>query len=179
MINLFKHNCVYAAAVAAVFIALSLAYSNLLQAADKRSEINNCSTQNACIEQAIRVEKAVKNDELVRRGKDMRVAIDKTCEELRKTNKLHLQNYISDLVLEYIPLESSFEDAELIMRAAGLKIRTQVYTAHTSSMIGWIDISDKFLAASASIVIDLSPSKANDFSSSIRAVGAIITYATL
>lgn len=59
------------------------------------------------------------------RAKRMRAAIEQRLATLEKTNSIKIfpfVNHTEDLVREYIPEGTSFEDAEAILRAAGFAV---------------------------------------------------------
>jgi len=72
------------------------------------------------------------------RGKTLRVEIEKLYADMTAHGTLkpegHGRNFITDKITKYVPVGSSFEDAEAVLRAAGCMIRyprgTQVRRPH-------------------------------------------------
>lgn len=71
-------------------------------------------------------EKMMKSNELEQRGKQLRKAIDEKYKRLADAKALkimgHGRNNITDDVIKYIPIGTSFDDAEAILRAAGFEV---------------------------------------------------------
>jgi hypothetical protein len=63
---------------------------------------------------------------LVQRGKQLRADIDTSYQKLVDTKTLKVQgqgvNLITDMVIKYIPIGTSFDDAKEILRAAGFTV---------------------------------------------------------
>jgi hypothetical protein len=61
-----------------------------------------------------------------KRGKELRHAIDDAYTALSRSNSIKSlgngSNLITDVVLTYVPIGTSFDDAEAILRAAGFKV---------------------------------------------------------
>ena len=110
--------------------------------------------------------------DLDRRGKQLRLEVDRTYQQLPEQKKLKVQNDIGTLVLKYIPIGSSFKDAEAILRSAGLNVRIMAH----ETMSGAARLSSSWVAA-AEVYIRISSKTPND--DSVGRVEAIITYATL
>jgi hypothetical protein len=78
-------------------------------------------------------EDLTKSDELKQRGNQLRKAIDEIYEKLADAKALKImgagRNNITNIVVKYIPIGTSFDDAEAILRAAGFKVgkRTMNY----------------------------------------------------
>lgn len=68
----------------------------------------------------------LKSNELELRGKQLRKAIDEEYKRLDDIKELKKQRggytVITDVVVKYIPIGTSFDDAEEILRAAGFKV---------------------------------------------------------
>jgi hypothetical protein len=68
----------------------------------------------------------MKSKELELRGKQLRKAIDETYKKLADAKALKSmgngRNIITDTVVKYIPIGTSFDDAEAILRAAGFEV---------------------------------------------------------
>jgi len=64
------------------------------------------------------------HDELRKHGQQLRAEIEKRYKELVATRELRSLNGndIDDVVLKYVPLGTSFDDAEKILRDAGFKV---------------------------------------------------------
>ena len=70
------------------------------------------------------------SNELELRGKQLRAEIDSTYNKLSAARAIKNQgmgrNFITDVVIKYIPIGTSFDDAEAILRAAGFTIQPRV-----------------------------------------------------
>ena len=68
-------------------------------------------------------EQIMKSDELELRGKQLRKAIDEEYKRRDEANELKRgMNDITAVVIKYISIGTSFDDAEAILRAAGFKV---------------------------------------------------------
>jgi len=66
------------------------------------------------------------DDPLVTRGKELRADIDRTYRTMQEAHAIKHdgtgRNFITDVVTKYIPPRTSFDEAEAILRAAGLTV---------------------------------------------------------
>lgn len=62
---------------------------------------------------------------LVQRGKQFHTVVIQIWEKLKKSKSLQMTNDISEAVAKYIPVGTSFDDAEVILRSAGFGIWQQ------------------------------------------------------
>ena len=116
--------------------------------------------------------------ELALRGKQLRKEIDETYKRMDDTHQIKSpfngQNFITDVVIKYIPIGTSFDEAEAILRAAGFKVGPRE---------GHVRSHDKFLVVAdidqyaptpfgkTSVVVFLEPASQYDWSivTSLRA----------
>lgn len=102
-------------------------------------------------------------------GKELRAAIDVRYDELKKTNGLKNNgrghNSISDTVLKYIPLGTSFDRAESILSYAGFKIggHEKEIGGHDFVVHASIDKYVFFYFEKISVVVILHPINSNDW----------------
>ncbi len=112
--------------------------------------------------------------DLNRQGKRLRSEIERVFKELRSSGKLKSQNPISDLVMKYVPVGTSFKDAEAILRSAEWKIRI---TQGSLKAVGHFSDIPQF--SKAELIIGLLPRIPEDFQSGVGKVEAYIIYTTL
>lgn len=114
------------------------------------------------------------------KGKALRKAIDQRYESLNHANAIKPmgkgQNNIDDVVLRFIPIGTSFKDAEQVLEAAGFTLSkpgNQPPFQNYFAVRGTIDqyVSTPF--GKTSVVIDLQPNDAKDWSF-VHAIGAVI-----
>jgi hypothetical protein len=102
-----------------VLLLSTFLIENLTQAYENHLEINSVQTEKTEL-------KMQKNDELQHRGKDLRHAIDETYRKLNESNTLKTmgngRNEITDVITKYIPIGENFDDAEVILKAAGFNV---------------------------------------------------------
>jgi hypothetical protein len=73
------------------------------------------------------VQSASVSPELKQRGKELRKAIDEEYKRLADADELKSEmgggrDFITDVVIKYIPIGTSFNDAEAILRTAGFEV---------------------------------------------------------
>lgn len=134
-------------------------------------------------------EKIVKSKELKQIGKELRKAIDEEYDRLADADELKImgqgRNCITDVVVKYIPIGTSFDDAEAILRAAGFKVGKRyleplLFRKNGTSSIGSYSEIDNYkllpLFANTSINVFLEPKSKNDWSTvqNLEATIAII-----
>ncbi|WP_156545996.1 hypothetical protein [Cupriavidus sp. D384] len=73
---------------------------------------------------------------LEQRGKLLRTEIDKTYQELDRTHSLRRENDISSVVLRYIPIGMSFDDAETVLHYAGFTLGPRPNANPTGNLPG-------------------------------------------
>jgi len=84
-------------------------------------------------------EKSVEGSkQLVDRGRQLRLDIDRTYKKLSEEGAIKNQgmgrNFITDVVTKYIPLGTSFDDAEAILRAAGFTVYPRIPNPRISDL---------------------------------------------
>ena len=76
------------------------------------------------------------SNELELRGKQLRAEIDSAYKKLSDARAIKNQgmgrNFITDVVIKYIPVGTSFDDAETILRAAGFTIQPRLPNPYLS-----------------------------------------------
>jgi hypothetical protein len=103
-------------------------------------------------------------DPLTQRGWRLRAEIDATYQDLRAsktlTHRVDQSNDVTPVVLKYIPVGTSFDEAAAILRAAGCVIGV------TAQGHGYatLPMKDGLLQVKHTFAIDLVPRTANDFS---------------
>jgi hypothetical protein len=119
-------------------------------------------------------------EELQRRGKELRVVIDRKHEEWSYAiGKLGPNARVDGVVNEYIPVGMSFEDAEYILAAAGLTCNIVDKPAtFPPALYGSLDFPMPWFAK-ASFNITIYPKRRGDFHSGVKEVEARFHYATL
>jgi hypothetical protein len=90
------------------------------------------------------------DDELTQRGKQLRIAIDKKYRELSANNRLVRNGSVpltsvpdkamTDVVMQFIPLKTSFDDAEEILRGAGFLVEPRPGTAPARKTVNRYDV---------------------------------------
>jgi len=117
-----------------------------------------------------RREKVAESKELKHRGKELRKAIDEEYNRLANANELKImgqgRNNITDTVVQYIPIGTSFDDAEAILMVAGFDVgeRTMDYANKpiVFSKISTYKLTPLFAGTSVSVV--LQPKNKDDWS---------------
>ena len=110
-------------------------------------------------------EKIMKSNELEHRGKELRKAIDDAYEKLADAEALRGKNTITDVVIKYIPIGTSFDDAEAILRAAGFKVEEREMNAKEPKVFSRIrDYKLTPLFAGTSVNVILRPKSNDDWS---------------
>lgn len=114
------------------------------------------------------------------KGKALRKAIDERYESLDRAKAIKPigagQNNIDDVVLKFIPIGTSFADAEEILASAGFKVGrpgNQPPLLHYFAVRGSIDQYAPTPFGKTSVVIDLQPKDATDWSA-VHALSAVI-----
>lgn len=125
------------------------------------------------------------SNELKQRGKQLRLVIDQTYKKLSDTKELRVgANDITVVVVKYIPVGTSFNDAEQILRSAGFTVTPRP----SGSVIGnrpdrydvvgeIVPFVQKFLSR-ISIYISLSPKTPRDYGK-VNKISASIVLSTL
>jgi len=130
------------------------------------------------------------DDELKQRGKQLRVAIENKYKELSENNQLIRNGSVpltsipdkglTDVVLGFIPLGTSFDDAERILRGAGFSVEPSPGKTPTQNSANKYDVvasighfDDRF-ASRTDLYVDLSPSALGDYSEVHRLTATII-----
>jgi hypothetical protein len=114
------------------------------------------------------------------RGKQLRAAIDQTYRKMSEAHELvgpTGHNDISFVIIQYIPLGTSFDDAERILKAAGFKIEPRpgphpprvVFNSEIDAMrfdeVASIDPYDTSLYVSKTVIsVNLTPQAPMDYS---------------
>lgn len=158
--------------VFAILLCALLVYPSSLLAKDTAKLLDNNK------------EKIMNSADLEKKGKQLRAEIEKKDEEFGKSQKLGLQNIITDVVEQYIPVGTSFEDAQIILNAAGLKPHIQEFPKmrkgepKLSVIQGSVSLHDAIFTKT-DVSIDLYPKVPNDFTSEIGKIWAAIFYSSL
>lgn len=122
----------------------------------------------------IQKEKSVVTTEsLEQRGKQLRVALERAYKEMVDAGTLstdsRVSNNVTDVVIRYIPVGMSFDDAESILRSAGFRVsRPSANPPGTRrdrhDVVGAIaPFAQKFLGG-ANLYVHLSPASPGDYS---------------
>ncbi|MGO9635765.1 MAG: hypothetical protein ACLPX1_18005 [Steroidobacteraceae bacterium] len=102
--------------------------------------------------------------EQIQRGAQLRADIDAAYKKLRASKSLkdtvHDGNDVTAIVLKYIPLGISFDDAEAILEAAGCTVGPPIQ-GHISARTL---MADRLLALKHAFAVDLAPRVPGDFS---------------
>ena len=127
------------------------------------------------------------SDDLEQRGKQLRAEIELVYKELKTTKKLRTGikgNDIGEIVRKYVPIGTSFDDAENILRFAGFK----VYPRPAANAAGnrpdryhvsaWIDPLDQGLTWNVQVIVSLKPKAPGDYSD-VSEISAGIFYNSL
>jgi hypothetical protein len=108
--------------------------------------------------------------ELEQRGKLLRKVIDETYKQLADAKAIKSmgngRNFITDVVVKYIPVGTPFDDAEAILRAAGFKVgpRGQNPVFHDLyEVMAVIDYYVPTLFGKTSIDVSLEPASSNNW----------------
>jgi hypothetical protein len=118
-------------------------------------------------------------EDMQRRGKELRAAIDQHYHKLSQIGKLTYDNTIDDLVLKDIPIGMSFDNAEQILRTAGFKVeprppvnppgtRSDRYDV-VASIVPYLDA----FPSRTSIYVSLSPESPGDYKTISRLSASI------
>jgi len=118
------------------------------------------------------------------RGEHLRADIEKIYKEMKASNSLKPEgvgrNFITPLVLEYIPVGTSFDDAKKILLAAGCEVsgphkdvRTGTKLSYLDSVVGIFNLSSGWMSATK-FFISLIPRAIGDYSV-VNEVSAEIT----
>lgn len=110
----------------------------------------------------------VVNDDLKQRGQRLLSAIEDASHHSTQDH-----NYINDIVTRYIPIGTSFEDAEVILDYAGLNYKLLDRPPNTPFLVGWGCLSNSIIS-STTIGINLYPLAPGDFHSNIGKISAAI-----
>jgi hypothetical protein len=119
---------------------------------------------------SVEKEKISKSNELAQRGKQLRKAIDEVYEKLADAKTLKSmgngRNIITDVVIKYIPIGISFDDAEAILRAAGFKVGPRGRNPIFHDLYEVDAVIDQYvptLFGNTSIDVSLEPTSSNDW----------------
>jgi hypothetical protein len=120
------------------------------------------------------------SDDLQHQGKQLRAAIEHTYQELSASNALKYDTPIDYVVLRYIPLDTSFNDAEQILRSAGFKVDPRPTTNPQGTRPDRYDVTasivpfiDRF-PSRTSIYVSMAPKLPGDYSTIARLSASII-----
>jgi hypothetical protein len=84
-------------------------------------------------------------DIVLQRGIELRKELESTYDDLRSRGLLTRDNDVKTIVIKYIPIGTSFDDAERILRAAGCKVGSEpdvaTLPADEQLRLGHIDAS--------------------------------------
>jgi hypothetical protein len=112
---------------------------------------------------------------LAQRGTQLRADIAATYQHLRQTktlsNRVKDGNDVTDIVRKYIPVGTSFEDAEAILRSAGC----HVGFSENGHVYGRAAMKDGLLQVKHTFAVDLEPPAPNDYSLVHDVSGTIFT----
>ena len=108
------------------------------------------------------------------RGEHLRADIEKVYKEMKASNSLKMEgmgrNFITPVVLEYIPIGTSFDDAKKILLAAGCKVsgphegvRAGTKLSYLDSVIGSFNLSSGWMSATK-FFVSLIPRAIGDYS---------------
>lgn len=119
--------------------------------------------------------------DLQARGKELRKAIDDVYKKLSEANAIKTmgngRNLITDVVVKYIPIGSSFDEAETVLRVAGFNVgprgNNPVFPNYFSAT-GVIDQYVPTLFGKTSISVSLEPASKSDWTV-VRSITAEIT----
>ena len=126
----------------------------------------------------------IKSEELEIRGKQLRKAIDETYERLADAKALKSmgngRNIITYVVLKYIPIGTSFDDAEAILRAAGFEVGKRTMN-HANQYEVFSEINHYKLTlpfGNTSVYVVLFPRNKDDWSTvqNLKAAISIMNY---
>jgi hypothetical protein len=133
--------------------------------------------------------------DLEQRGKQLRMAIDKKYKELHDANAISMRhvNDITPLVLQYVPIGTSFDDADKILRAAGFGVAPHPVLhpvlkfpdGAEYDVLGRINpytnpyIESGLIPTGTSLDIDLTPPSPTDYSKVSRVSAAFTIYLPL
>lgn len=123
------------------------------------------------------------SDSLEQRGKKLRAEVENIFRSLKATNSLKPmgqgRNFVTQAVIKYIPVGTSFDDAEAILRAAGCDVSPRSYEKlvgnqfYKSNVLGTLTLPGNFLS-STKFSISLIPKSPGDYSVVNEAVAEII-----
>jgi hypothetical protein len=129
----------------------------------------------------------VTSSSLEQRGKQLRAAIEQAYKNLVDTKTLSSKrgNNITEVVVQYIPVGTSFDDAEQILRNAGFKVYPRPNANPTGTrpdrydVVGAIDSFDwKRFLSKVSVWVNLSPQAPGNYGK-VNKVYSGITLSTL
>lgn len=121
------------------------------------------------------------------RGRQLRAEIDATYKKLVKDRQLKPQgrgrNFITDVVMKYIPVGMSFEHAETILRAAGFTILPRTPNPHLPEAEKYDEraVIERYVPTTlgkTTVTVSLRPRGFDDYST-VQAVSAEITKTVL
>jgi len=127
------------------------------------------------------------SDDLDRRGKQLRAEIELVYKELKSATKLvvgYRGNDIREIVLKYVPIGTSFDDAETILRFAGFTVYPRPEANATGDrpdkydVSAFIDSFDHGFAYNVQVIVLLKPKAPGDYSD-ISGISAGIFYSSL
>lgn len=127
------------------------------------------------------------HDSLGQRGKQLRAAIEQTYKELVDAKALNPRggNDITEIVVRYIPVGMTFDDAEQILRNAGFKVEPRPSANPPGSLpwrydvIGIIDSFDsKRFLSNVRVWVHLIPQAPGDYDK-VSKVSASVTLSSL
>jgi hypothetical protein len=130
-------------------------------------------------ETSVEKEKITKSNELEQRGKQLRKAIDEAYKKLEDTHviKGYGSNSIYDVVVHYIPIGTSFDDAEAILRAAGFKVGPRKQNSLSHDLYEVAAVIEYYVPTSfgrTDIDISLIPESPNNWKT-VKDITAVIT----
>ncbi len=150
--------------------------------------LSGCSEVGKGVEdQQINAPAAAVEQALDKRGRQLRVAIDEAYQLYKKERDSGVKpkdNFgdISDLILRFIPIGSTFDDAERILRAAGCYVGPRgATTLYGTDYKGRFDVQagishiEKMFFGRADLFIHLTPPKEGDYRVIVRVWASFAT----
>jgi hypothetical protein len=112
------------------------------------------------------------NENDMKLGKQLRAEIEQVYAERKAAGSLKSmgrgRNIVTDMVVKYIPIGISFDEAEAILRAAGCKVGPRPNTGHDTlayddDVIARLFLASSFLVSATEFFVGLSPKSVGDY----------------
>src|SRR2546426_8955768 len=127
------------------------------------------------------------SDNLEQRGKQLRTEIELVYKQLKSGKKLQVGikgNDIGEIVKKYVPIGTSFDDAENILRFAGFTVHPRPAADAAGNrpdkylVYATIDSLDKGFIWKVEVIVSLSPKAPGDYSD-VSKISASLFYTSL